>query len=1125
MHSLHVTFARNILLTVVGLLLSSGCVIKRDKYDLPALNLPAQFPKAESSAGATNVFTSTPNHSTALSLELNAKLTEWWRLLGSSELNSLMDRALANNPDLRISTLRIAQSKARFSQAGADKLPTLSIPAASSATYPENGVGRGNANGNNNTLTMHQLSLKGAWRPDIWGEKSALYDSAELQLLRATYQRDDMQRNVVANLVTAYIEYLSLNDRLRIAQDSEKSLSEMLVSVDWRLKIGDATITDMEQQKAAVYAVKATIPVLEQQRETVLNRLSALVGSPPVEMKLSNSGLSSVKFPRVLPDMPSALLLRRPDIKAAEFRLLSADADIDVARARILPPIDLSTQVGYGSMHLSRLFMPQSLLWDGIASLSASVFDGGRRKQDVEFARAVHEELLETYIRVIHDAVREVDDSLTGLSHTAKRLEAQEQSVDSSLRAWNYSQEAFMAGAIDYLIILDTQRTYQRNSDELYNVRMDRYRSLINLFSALGGGIANNDAATSADGEMQTLKLNSEVGTESSQKVEQPEVNQDVAKKPGSIDWTGRLLKNKETHWLVELSGVYDGGAVLPAWRDLSRRFPRETENYYLFPQRQGKIMARDKERASWYRLFVGSFPYKRFARDYCAKLSEGQLRCTVVSSESIAENGEFIPPATLAEQERLDKIKPEEDLQLAEKQETERIALAKAEQERLDKIKPEEERQLAEKHEIERVALAKAEQERLDKIKLEEEQQLTEKQEMERVALAKAEQERLDKIKLEEEQQLTEKQEMERVALAKTEQERLDKIKLEEEQQLTEKQEMERVALAKTEQERLDKIKLEEEQQLAEKQETERIALAKVEQERLDKIKLEEEQQLAEKQEMERVALAKTEQERLDKIKLEEEQQLAEKQEKERIALAKAEQERLDNIKLEEEQQLAEKQEMERVALAEAEQERLDNIKLEEEQQLAEKQEMERVALAKAEQERLDKIKLEEERQLAERQEMERVATAKAQQVSSAILDEVPVKTITPHPLESGEKKLGPLETAQDAVEVQEPFWLVEMSDVYYGDNIAAAWRSLIAQFPALMKERIILPRRVAHINDAGEEGDFEYKFFIAKFLEKQSAENFCTILSAGLQSCSVVSSQSIANTEGVLSPPTADN
>lgn len=616
------SYLRNFALSVLCFLLLAGCAAKRDSYKAPAIDLPGQYAKAPPGADAAASGNASgrparPVSPPAPSSPLGAALAEWWRLLGSKELNGLMDRALANNPDLRIAALRIAQSKARLDQAGADKAPTITMPVQVKNEYPESGIGRGNPNGNNKSRITHQISLRGDWRPDIWGETHSLYESAELQLLRATYQRDDMQRNVVADVAVNYMEYLSLNDRLRVARATEKSLGEMLASVNARLEAGDATITEMEQQKAAVYSVKATIPVLEQQREVVLNRLASLAGSAPVELKLSDGGMDSARFPPVLPGVPSALLLRRPDVRAVEARLLAADADIDVARARVLPPLDLTAQAGYGSMHMSKLFMPQSLFWSAIANLSVTLFDSGKRSSEVEFAQAVHEELTETYVRVIYDAVREVDDSLSAIGLMGKRLEAQGVAADSALRAWNFSQEAFMAGAVDYLVVLDTQRTYQRNLDDWYSVRMERYRSLVNLFSALGGGVSGGD----------------DIPGEGAQ----------PGKEAGRIDWAGNSLRSGA--WLAEISGVYDRGAVLPAWRDLNTRFPRQVENLALLPQRQGQVNAAGKERASWYRLFVATFPGKKMAEEFCAALRAGQQRCGVVQSQSLAGKDGFAAP------------------------------------------------------------------------------------------------------------------------------------------------------------------------------------------------------------------------------------------------------------------------------------------------------------------------------------------------------------------------------------------------------------------------------------------------------------------------------------------------
>ncbi|MDP4030249.1 MAG: efflux transporter outer membrane subunit [Gallionella sp.] len=663
---------RGVAFTALFFLLA-GCAAKRDHYNIPALDLPGQYAKAPASADIAHpeiitTRTTTPSDASTTSSPLSAALTEWWRLLGSQELNGLMDRALANNPDLRIAALRIAQSKARLDQAGADKAPTISVPVQVKNEYPESGIGRGNPNGNNKSRTTHQISIRGDWRPDIWGEAYSLYEAAELQLLRATYQRDDIQRNVVADVVVNYMEYLSLNDRLKVARETEKSLGEMLASVDARREVGDATITDMEQQKAAVYQVKATIPVLEQQREVVLNRLASLAGSAPVAMKLSDSGLDTAKFPLVLPGVPSALLLRRPDVRAVEARLLAADADIDVARARVLPPLDLTAQVGYGSTYLSKLFMPQALFWNAIANLSATIFDSGKRSSEVEFAQAVHEELVETYVRVIYDAVREVDDSLSAISFMGKRLEAQGVATDSALRAWNFSQEAFMAGAVDYLVVLDTQRTYQRNLDDWYSVRMERYRGLVNLFAALGGGVPGGDALP-GDGLRPVQPADeADFGAVLAEMGAMPKAENDVAQKQAGshvpkvdaasrskaqtegIDWAGNALRDGATSWLAELSGVYDRGAVLPAWRDLRARFPRQIESRTLLPQRQGQVNAASKERASWYRLYVATFSDKKAAEEFCATLSAGQQRCAVVSSQLLAGKGDFVAPSASAQ-------------------------------------------------------------------------------------------------------------------------------------------------------------------------------------------------------------------------------------------------------------------------------------------------------------------------------------------------------------------------------------------------------------------------------------------------------------------------------------------
>ena len=321
-----------------------------------------------------------------------------------------------------------------------------------------------------------------------------MYESADLQQWRARFLRDEVQRNVVANVVSAYLDYLSFDDRLNVATETDAAVSDMLAAIETRLEKGDATLVELEQQRAAAFAVKATIPTLELQRDEALNNLAVQVGAAPGTLQVSGKGLASLSFPTVLPGMPSALLLQRPDIRVVEARLLAAEADIDTARSRLLPPLDLSAQAGYGSQYMSRLFEPSTLFWNVLASLSVTLFDHGKRDNEVVYSKAVREELVETYARTIFSAVREVDDALNGIRLGSRRLDAQRQAAEASRRAWDYSRESYRAGAIDHLLLLDTERNYHRNLDEQHVIDRARFRALVSLFSALGGGVPGTEA-------------------------------------------------------------------------------------------------------------------------------------------------------------------------------------------------------------------------------------------------------------------------------------------------------------------------------------------------------------------------------------------------------------------------------------------------------------------------------------------------------------------------------------------------------------------------------------------------------------------------------------------------------
>lgn len=601
---------------LLAVVVITGCATPRDRYAMPVVPLPKQFKQATPTPASIEAPRTAIEPQSKPEALAEAQLAEWWRLLGSPELNALVDRALANNADLRIATLRIVQAKARADQAGADERPTITAPYQAKAEAPENGIGSLLPGETSKSRRTYQLSLRGDWRADLWGERSALTESADMQLWRSTFQREDTRRLLIANTAATYIEYLSLNDRVRVARETEAVLRDMLESVRARMEAGDATITDLEQQRAAVYAVQATIPALELQRENAANSLAQLLGVTPTALALSDRGLDSLSFPGLLPGLPANLLLRRPDVRVVEARLLAADADIDVARARLLPPLDLTAQVGTGSLVFSQLFQSHTFFWNAIANLSATIFDSGKRANEVAFARAVHEELVETYVRVLYTAIRETEDAIASIQMNGRRQEAQQSAADASRRAWDLSVESYGAGAIDYLTLLDTERTYHRNLDEFHRIRMERHKGLVALFNALGGGIARAGEAAQATAATAGGTPDTSVPT-----------SQSYAAGP----------EDDREYWLVEIIGLQDRAGIAHVWRDLNQRFPDLMAGRSVLSRLQGRVTFEEQERAAWYRLLVAHFDKLHDAEVFCGRLGAQLQRCRVVSSRTEA--------------------------------------------------------------------------------------------------------------------------------------------------------------------------------------------------------------------------------------------------------------------------------------------------------------------------------------------------------------------------------------------------------------------------------------------------------------------------------------------------------
>jgi NodT family efflux transporter outer membrane factor (OMF) lipoprotein len=535
----------------------------------------------------------------------------WWTQYGSEELNRLVDRALAYNADLRVATLQVAQAKIRADQARAGRLPTISAPVR--AVVQSQGT-------TSDSQQNSQVGLLGTFRLDVWGEQSALVDSADMQMVRAVHERENTQRNTIGNLVNAYVAYLSVSDSMLIARENEAVAADILRTVERRMALGDATANDLEQQRAVLFSLQVVLPGLENQQEDLRNVISRLVGALPSNLVLLEQGLDALQLPKVQTGLPSALLLGRPDIRMMEARMRAANANIEVARARLLPPIDFSSQVGYSGATLASLFQPQNFLINTAAALAVSIFDGGVKRGEQAFAHSYYEEMVETYGKTVLQAVREVEGALATLKTAGRRLEAQRAVTRSALNIFKIGSEAYAAGAIDHTALLESRKNYQRSADETQRVKAELLRSYANLAYALGLG------ATTAEqyefhGDSWVLDA------------------KDAATKLSPYAFGSsrgetheRRSKDRDIQWMIEFPEVFPSAAIHPFWRDLQVRFPDETKGKSLNGVSQWSEDKSPVEIGAWFRLKIGHFFTDKEALAFCRKVTSGQGSCKTES-------------------------------------------------------------------------------------------------------------------------------------------------------------------------------------------------------------------------------------------------------------------------------------------------------------------------------------------------------------------------------------------------------------------------------------------------------------------------------------------------------------
>jgi NodT family efflux transporter outer membrane factor (OMF) lipoprotein len=407
---------------------------------------------------------------------------DWWQSFDSKELSALIAAALSANPDLAIAVERVRQAEAQVRIAGASLFPELDFGAGTSRreTRPDGGAW--------SKSDGSSAILSASYEIDLWGRNAAGVRAAESTLRASRYDLETVRLTLVTGVANAYFQVLSLRGRLAIARENLVTAERVLAVVDARVRNGAASALDLARQQAGVLALRAALPPLELQERQTLFALALLLGRPPEGFDAAGASVTALAVPRVAPGLPADLLTRRPDIASAEAQLDSANANVVVARAALLPAIQLTGSAGLASnVLLNFLNAPTAALALG-ATLVQTIFDGGRLRGQVDVAASRERELVESYRKSILAALADVESALASGSRTADQETLQAQVVDQSRIALRLAEIRYREGVDDLLTVLDAQRTLFQAEDQLAQIRLSRLQASIGLFKALGGG-------------------------------------------------------------------------------------------------------------------------------------------------------------------------------------------------------------------------------------------------------------------------------------------------------------------------------------------------------------------------------------------------------------------------------------------------------------------------------------------------------------------------------------------------------------------------------------------------------------------------------------------------------------
>jgi multidrug efflux system outer membrane protein len=416
---------------------------------------------------------------------------KWWQVFKDEKLQELLRTALVQNYDLRDAIARVEQARASLGITRSNQYPQVYAGGAMQITR----LSRDGATPLPAILLPSQNRVWGeafvnmlSFEIDIWGRLRRATEAARAGLLGAEENRKAVVTTLVSDVATSYLTLRELDYQLVISKETLSTRQESLHLIQTRQTGGVATRLDLRQGEQLVYTAAETIPTLQEQIEQTENQISLLLGRNPAGV-VRGRELTQQQLPPEIPTgLPSALLDRRPDIRAAEQNLIAANANIGVAKAAYFPLISLTAFLGGESTALKRLFTGSSRAWNFVPQVTQPVFTAGLLKSNVRLAEAQRQSALIQYEKAIQTAFTEVSNALIAHQRVRESRVQQELLVGALEDRKRLAYLRYRGGVDTLLNALDADRDLFQAQLNLSQIRLNEVVSIVQLYKALGGG-------------------------------------------------------------------------------------------------------------------------------------------------------------------------------------------------------------------------------------------------------------------------------------------------------------------------------------------------------------------------------------------------------------------------------------------------------------------------------------------------------------------------------------------------------------------------------------------------------------------------------------------------------------